>query len=71
MRDLYAEIECPNCGHSIRIKVKEMVPGRSKRCPCCATAIEFSGDDGRKVQRALNDFERELKRLSRKITIKL
>ena len=71
MTDLHANIRCPNCGHRVRIKVREMVPGRSKRCPYCATTIQFPGDDGRQVQRALDHFERELKRISRKLTIKL
>lgn len=61
MADLRTEIECPNCGRKIRIKSKEMVPGRTKRCRC-GYEIKFTGDDGRRMQRAANDLERELKR---------
>ena len=70
MTELRTDIRCPNCGYKVRIRVREMVPGTSKRCPHCATPFQFGGDDGRQVQRALDDFERELKRLSRKLTIK-
>lgn len=71
MKDMRVDVQCPNCGHRVSIMVKEMVPGRSRRCPFCRATFEFHGDDGRQVQRALDDFERELKRLSRKLTIKL
>lgn len=69
MQDLTAEINCPSCNRKVRIKVRDMVPGRSKRLSCGCT-IQFSGDDGRQVQRALDDLSRQLRRLSKKITIK-
>jgi hypothetical protein len=69
--EMRVDVRCPNCGHTVRVRVREMVPGRSKRCPYCSTTFEFSGDDGRKAQRTLDDLERALKRLPRKITIKL
>lgn len=69
MQDLTAEINCPNCNRRVKIKVKEMVPGRTKRLSCGCT-IQFTGNDGRQVQRALGDLENQLKRLQRKITIK-
>ncbi len=70
MQDLTADINCPICNRKVKIKVKEMVPGRSKRLSCGCT-IQFSGDDGRQVQKSLDDFERQLKKLNQKITIKL
>ena len=70
MQDLTADINCPNCNRKVKIKVKDMVPGRSKQLSCGCT-IQFSGDDGRQVQKALDDFERQLKKLNQKITIKL
>ena len=66
MPDLEAKVTCPNCGHQIKIKVKEMVPGRTKSCPYCHATINFTGDDGRKAQKALDDLEKSLKKLSRK-----
>lgn len=70
MQDLTAEINCPNCNRKVKIKVKEMIPGHSKRLSCGCT-IQFAGDDGRQVQRDLKDFENQLKRLQREITFKL
>ncbi len=70
MQDLIADINCPNCNHRVKIKVKDMVPGHSKRLSC-GCVIQFTGDDGRQVQHALNDLEQQLKKLSGKITIKL
>jgi transcription elongation factor Elf1 len=63
MQDLETDFECPNCKRKITIKVKEMVPGQTKNCPSCGLVIRFSGDDGRKVQRALDDLQKTLKRL--------
>lgn len=67
MRDLEANVKCPNCGKPIRVKVREMVPGRSRACPHqCGATIRFTGDDGRKVQKALDDLERTIQRFGRR-----
>jgi len=64
---LKADLKCPNpkCRRALNLHVDEMVPGRSKTCPHCKTEINFKGDDGRKVQKALDDLEKTLKGLSR------
>lgn len=59
---LKADIECPNCKKSIKIKVEEMRHGRKKICPSCRSEINFSGD-GRKAQKAIDDFEKSLKNI--------
>jgi transcription elongation factor Elf1 len=66
MHDLETDFECPNCKRKIKIKVKEMVPGQKKNCPSCGLVIRFSGDDGRKVQHALDDLHKKLKHLGAK-----
>jgi len=70
MKDLNIDVRCPNCGRTMRVRMRDMVPGRSRRC-ICGCQIRFEGNDGRKVQRALEDVEREIKKLSRTIRIKL
>ena len=65
MKDLEAEITCPKCQRKLKIKVKEMIPGQTRNCPSCNTVIRFSGDDGRKIQRALDDLQRTLRRIGR------
>jgi len=61
--NLESKINCPNCKRNITILIKEMIPGRKKRCKYCNTEIKFSGDDGRKTQKALDDFEKTLKNM--------
>lgn len=61
--NLEADIECSECKRKVKIPVKDMVPGRSKRCPGCNTEFKFNGDDGRKAQKALDDFEKSVKDL--------
>jgi DNA-directed RNA polymerase subunit RPC12/RpoP len=63
------DLQCPNCHRKFKQKVEDMHPGKSRRCPYCGTVIEFTGDDGRKIQKAVDGLERSLKRASR--TIKL
>ncbi len=55
------DISCPRCKKGIKVKIREMVPGRKINCNFCRAEIEFSGDDGRKVQNSLNSLERTLK----------
>jgi DNA-directed RNA polymerase subunit RPC12/RpoP len=59
--DLEASIECPNCMRKTKIKVKEMVPGRKKTCSGCGAEFSFTGDDGRKAQKALDDLKKLVK----------
>jgi uncharacterized paraquat-inducible protein A len=61
--DIETEIACPGCKRKIKIKLKEMIPNRKKNCPSCNTQITFTGDDGRKAQKALDDLQKELKNL--------
>ena len=65
MKKLFLEVECPSCRRKIPIRVEEMVPGGSRRCPSCDATIRFGGDDGRRVQRALDDLERSINEISR------
>lgn len=48
MKDLEADLRCPNCRRELKIKVKEMVPVNTKLCPHCGVEIQITGDDGRK-----------------------
>lgn len=60
---LETDVECPGCKRKIKIKIEEMVPGKKKKCPNCNAEISFTGDDGRKTQRAVDDFEKNLKNM--------
>lgn len=65
------DIQCPNCGRKFKQRVEEMRPGRTRNCPGCRLPIEFTGDDGARTQRALDDFTRKLKNLKLNLKIKL
>lgn len=69
MQDLSVDMNCPNCGRRAKVKVKEMIPGHSKRLNC-GCIVEFTGDDGREVQRSLDELGRELEKLNRTLKIK-
>lgn len=71
MAKLRFDLECPNCHRKFKQKVEEVRPGKSRHCPYCGTMIEFTGDDGRQVQKAVDDLKRTLKSKSRIIKIRL
>lgn len=71
MKNLEVDFNCPNCHYQMRIPIKNMVPGRSITCPSCQSPIEFTGDDGSKMQKELDNFEKSIKKLNRTFLIKL
>jgi len=71
MAKLQFGLVCPNCHRRFKQRVEGMRPGQSRRCPHCGTVINFTGDDGRRIQKAVDDLECTVKRMSRKIKIKL
>ena len=73
MTKLSFDLECPSCHFKVQQRVEDMRPGASRNCPSCGVTINFSGDDGREVQQALDKLHRTMKRMSgvRKLTIKL
>lgn len=60
---LEADIICPSCKKKLKVKVADMRSGRITSCPSCRAEISFTGDDGRKAQRAIEDLERSLKKM--------
>lgn len=58
------DFECPNCKRKMVQKVEAMKSGSSTHCPGCGAEIKYSGDDGRKAQKALDDFTESRKSLS-------
>lgn len=62
MHKLEIDITCPGCGKSLKQKIETMRLGRQRTCPSCGVVINFAGDDGRKAQRAMDDFMKELNR---------
>lgn len=60
---LEVDIECPNCKKKLKTRLDNMRPGQKKRCTQCRSEISFTGDDGRKAQRAIDDFEKSIKKM--------
>ena len=65
--DLEFDLTCPKCKRKSKQKVKQMIPGASRSCPYCGTVFQFTGDDGRKAQKALDDLEKTIKNMSKKL----
>ena len=61
MRKLEYDITCPGCKRKVTMRVEAMQPGKTKACPHCGHGFEFAGDDGRKVQKALDDLRKALR----------
>ncbi len=61
---LEANVECPRCKKMIKVKVEDMRPGKKMNCPRCRTEISFTGDDGRKAQKSIDDLTKSLKKIS-------
>ena len=60
---LETEFKCPNCERNMKIKVEDIRPGGKKNCPSCRAEISFTGDDGRKAQKAMDDLEKTIKNI--------
>ena len=63
------DLECPNCHRKFSIPIQDVHPGNSKHCPYCNILIEFSGDDGRKVQKGIDKLNKSIKKLNRKFKL--
>lgn len=59
--DLDFDFECPKCKKKIKMKVKELIPGKKKDCPNCKSEIIFSGSDGRKIQNEIDNLKKMFK----------
>ena len=64
------DVTCPHCKRKFKQRVEDMAPGRSRQCPHCGITVNFTGDDGRKAQQAVDKLEGQIKKLSRTISIR-
>ncbi len=64
MKKIEVDVPCPNCNREFKQRLEGMSPGKKCKCPFCKAQIEFTGDDLSKVQRAMDDLEKSIKRLS-------
>lgn len=60
---LEVDISCPSCKRKFKQRLGDMRPGNTRKCPGCGKVLHFDGDDMSKTQRAVDDLERELKKI--------
>jgi hypothetical protein len=58
-----AKLPCPACKVGFDFRLEDIQPGAKTTCPSCQANITFSGDDGRRAQEALSNFERTLEQV--------
>jgi hypothetical protein len=59
-------IKCANCGEiAAKLRARDAAPGTIVDCKC-GTKIKLTGDDSRKMQRALDDLHKTLKNFGRR-----
>ena len=57
-------VPCPSCKKDIVIRLKEMIDGKTKKCPHCNDGlVEFKGSGGAQVQKAMDDLKKSLRDL--------
>lgn len=59
------DIQCPNCGTKLKVALGGMSSGHSKKCHSCSATIKFEGDGGRKAERAIKSFEKDIRKMFR------
>lgn len=69
--ELEIDIECPQCKHKFKQKLRDVKPGASHKCTSCGANITFTGDDLSKAQKELDNLERTIKNISKNLKIKL
>lgn len=68
--DIDLGIACPNCNRKIVEKLGRLYRHKRLTCPKCG-AIDLTGDGLREVKRALDDLERQIKKASTTVKLKL
>lgn len=62
LTNIKVDMRCEGCGHIMKIRLNNIIPGRIVTCTKCQAAIHIHGNDGRKLQQALNKLDRTLKK---------
>ncbi|MCG8438778.1 MAG: hypothetical protein MI751_11895 [Pseudomonadales bacterium] len=59
------DIHCPNCKTKPKVALGNMSSGHGITCHNCSATINFDGDGGRKAEKAIKNFEKEIKKMFR------
>ena len=56
MTKVQVEIPCPACQQKFPMALEDITPGRRQACPSCGTTMKFSGAEGGKIQKAVDQL---------------
>jgi uncharacterized Zn finger protein (UPF0148 family) len=68
LKKMIIEIACPNCKTKTKIKIEDIIQGRTITCPGCQTNIKLEDKD-QSLQKANIDLGNSLKKLNKTIKI--
>lgn len=57
------QVPCPKCGAKTEVRLEDIHEGSSFTCRSCGERVGFTGDDGRKARKALDELEATLRQL--------
>jgi len=61
MTKVQVEVPCPGCQQKFPMALEDIAPGRSQACPSCGTTMKFSGAEGGKLQKVLDQLGKKAK----------
>ncbi len=65
MAEFSVKIYCPECYAEIDVKLSELRPGGSMKCPKCDANVKFGKDDVTKVLKELGKVEDTIKQFEK------
>lgn len=71
MTNIEVEMPCPHCRQKFPLPLEEMRAGEDRACPHCGATITFSGADGSKIQKALDELKDQAAGISTKVKINI
>ena len=76
-RGQFIILDCPNCGYGADVELMSARLQREIFCPCCKITIKMIDPDAsayaaqKDIYAAIDDLQREFKKISKSITFKL
>ncbi|MBT3362658.1 MAG: hypothetical protein HN929_05890 [Chloroflexi bacterium] len=61
MAEFLVKVYCPKCYTQINVKLSELHPGASIKCPKCGADVKFNKEDTKRVLEELGKIEDTIK----------
>ena len=74
---LFVVLNCPNCGYGIDVEIRSVELQETAFCPCCKVAIQLVDANAsvhgaqEEIDSAMEDLQREFKKLSKTFNFKI